>query len=532
MLIIRSQEEAAIPASRSQSGVPTGIRLLTGIRIRRVKCDETKPRCHRCMNTGRVCDGPRSLQAIVFQYEQPHRTNSKSPIFAHTISSQPWLTHPGERRAFSFFLQQAVPTLSGAFDSDLWSVLVPRMAESNAVVRYAIFAMAHFWEHPVRSIREGQVHIHPLTQKHLAALNWQSKALSTDLVHGSYDSTSDVLMKCILFLSLEFQQNNFRAGMRLFHIVFTMLAPHLTTGCLGAQAAPVDDVIRTLMPMAMRSPCLIFTSWDDICVETPLTSSLDDIQAAVFRGLCTVYAGLKDVYLARKSDAQAHIDRLNLKQAQTKRILRTLKDYLTESTEAKGRSSCSRPSALKDYCNIALSWIDLLANTSHLSCNTSVEFLNLILQHTRAIESQSDTLYPHAASTTFSHEIIVRPPAYLVAVFAPNTHLRATALAMLGQTKAGSNTRLHAIVMSLEGAIVDSADSAFENMVQVYHRQTDQPQVLHKVYHIPMLSPEPIWQPPEPLFAEPIQTLNKLATYTSYQTKNLSEVVEQAASAI
>jgi len=86
--------------------------------------------------------------------------------------------------------------------------------------------------------------------------------------------------------------------------------------------------------------------------------------------------------------------------------------------------------------------------------------------------------------------------------------------------------------MSLEGAIVDSADSAFENMVQVYHRQTDQPQVLHKVYHIPMLSPEPIWQPPEPLFAEPIQTLNKLATYTSYQTKNLSEVVEQAASAI
>src|SRR3569833_880855 len=32
-------------------------------RIRKVKCDETKPFCHRCVSTGRACDG----------YESPFR---------------------------------------------------------------------------------------------------------------------------------------------------------------------------------------------------------------------------------------------------------------------------------------------------------------------------------------------------------------------------------------------------------------------------------------------------------------------------
>ena len=41
---------------------------LTRNRIRRVKCDESKPACHKCISTGRICDG----------YESPFRP------FAHT----------------------------------------------------------------------------------------------------------------------------------------------------------------------------------------------------------------------------------------------------------------------------------------------------------------------------------------------------------------------------------------------------------------------------------------------------------------
>jgi len=39
-------------------------------RIRKVKCDETKPFCQKCVNTGRTCDG----------YESPFRTFTSQPI--------------------------------------------------------------------------------------------------------------------------------------------------------------------------------------------------------------------------------------------------------------------------------------------------------------------------------------------------------------------------------------------------------------------------------------------------------------------
>ncbi|KAK5940367.1 hypothetical protein PMZ80_007787 [Knufia obscura] len=456
------------------------------------------------MSTGRICDGPRPVQAIIFQHEQPHRTKSKSPSPNNSITPQAWLNFSSERRAFSFFLQRVVPALSGALDSGLWSVLVPRIAASSAVVRYTIFAIAHFWEHPVRRIEDGQIDICPLSQKHLAALTWQSKALSTDLAQTGQADTSDVLLKCVLFASLEFQQNNFRAGLRLIRTAFAMLAPYLTAGCSGMQASLSDEIVCTLLPVLMRSSCVIFTSWEDVCTGLPSTTSIEDLQAAVFRGLRTVYAGLKDVYLARRSNLHDQIDRLHMKQAQTKYTLQSLKDCLSGIMEIKAESPHSAARALHDYCSIGLSWVDFLTNISESACNNSVDFLSLILQHTRRIESDANTLYPHAVSTTFFRDMTIRPLAYLVAVFAPNVQLRTKALAMLGHTKASPNAQLHAIVMSLEGGIIDAAHPSFKNMYQVDYGPTQQPQVLHKVYDIPMLSSEPAWQHPEPLYAEPV----------------------------
>lgn len=65
-------------------------------RIRRVKCDETKPECRRCTTTGRKCDGYTSLSSSVIPFE----------IFS---SSQ-------ELRSFKYFCEKTSLEITSHYD--------------------------------------------------------------------------------------------------------------------------------------------------------------------------------------------------------------------------------------------------------------------------------------------------------------------------------------------------------------------------------------------------------------------------------
>jgi len=432
---------------------------------------------------------------------------AKSLSLLYEPEPLPWLKHPNERRAFSFFLERSAPILSGALDYGFWSSLIPRMAESNMVIRYAIFAMSHFWEHPVRSSANGRLHAHPLTRKHLSALDWHSKALSASRSQSDTADPAGVMLQCTLLSGLEFQQNNFQAGLRLIHTVFTMLAPLLTVGCHGLQSTSVENYVDVLVHMTMRSSSLVFTSWDDLNIRSSPRSCLDDLQTAVFNTICIVYAGLKDAYLAQRSNAGAYIDRLLLKFTEMNYSLRSTKYRLGDMTACVDEHLRPKIKALRDYCDIGLAWLDSLSNSTHLQ-EDSTEMLANILNHAKTIEAQAHLLYPTAASTNYFHQMAILPPAYLVVAFAPNADLRADALKLTRwKTKYAPDTQLHAIVISLELGYVESTDPPLKNMSQVYHGQAYQPQMLHKVYQIPIQQSAPTWQPPEPLYSVPIQTL-------------------------
>jgi len=442
----------------------------------------------------------------VFRYEQPIRTKSNSPRLLPELEPLPWLMYRGEKRAFIYFLEQSAPILSGALDYGFWNVLVPRMAESNMVVRYAIFAISHFWENPVRSHSNGLASIHPISRKHLSALEWHAKALSANRMQSDAKATTDIMLKCTLFSALEFQQNNFQSGLRLIRIVFTMLAPLLTTGGSSPQSMPADDVADMLVQMAMRNSSLVLTLWDDHGIAPAPDSPLDNVQAAVYRAMLMVYAGLKDTYLARLSNARTCIDRLLLTYTQIRYSLRMLKDRLGAiGTIADGTSS-HRVQALREYCDISLAWLDSLSNTALLH-QDAAEYLAEVLMRTSSIEAQAHLFYPIAASTTFFHQMAILPAAYLVAVFATNAGLRADALALMKwKRREASKAQPPAIVMSLEGDVVDSIERPFTDRFQLRHEPTHQPQILYKIYQIPIQPSAPVWQPPKPVDTEPIQT--------------------------
>jgi len=80
------------------------------IRIRRVKCDESKPHYWKCTSTGCWCEGP-IAQEYRFVYDRSFKQHGPPTISL----PQHMLTQNGdkqERRAFNF-LHEAVPVLFG-----------------------------------------------------------------------------------------------------------------------------------------------------------------------------------------------------------------------------------------------------------------------------------------------------------------------------------------------------------------------------------------------------------------------------------
>src|SRR3954470_12179261 len=78
-------------------------------KVRRVKCDESKPFCLKCTKSGRRCDGYVPLKTWVFEV----KTRDESSTSPSLISSpQSDYADPIESRSLQFFRERTVPILS------------------------------------------------------------------------------------------------------------------------------------------------------------------------------------------------------------------------------------------------------------------------------------------------------------------------------------------------------------------------------------------------------------------------------------
>jgi hypothetical protein len=137
--------------------------LSFGFRIRRVKCDETKPDCLRCIRTGRKCDGyasslPISEASVTDNSNRypPFAPRNRPPPSNLTQSMSSIVLRDSlqdfrgtklEHRHLDFFYNQTAPSLARYFDSRFWNILVPQLACSEPSVQHAMIALASFHEH-------------------------------------------------------------------------------------------------------------------------------------------------------------------------------------------------------------------------------------------------------------------------------------------------------------------------------------------------------------------------------------------------
>jgi hypothetical protein len=123
--------------------------MLTGARIRRVKCDETKPSCRRCLSYWGYCEG----------YANPHGKSAAPPMAPapllrlrndRVVSVQQILRQSlmgpafetlEENDYFKIFLNSTSCTLAGAFETPVWGYLLPQHAARQPFIRYGVAAI-------------------------------------------------------------------------------------------------------------------------------------------------------------------------------------------------------------------------------------------------------------------------------------------------------------------------------------------------------------------------------------------------------
>ncbi|KAM5347759.1 hypothetical protein ACJ41O_007583 [Fusarium nematophilum] len=153
-------------------------------KIRRVKCDEAKPFCHRCEKTGRKCDG----------YMLPW-----TPDPGHSRSLDQYGGTKVEARALQFFCEVAGPSLSGPVEPSFWTKVVMQICCSQMAVRHSVIAISSFYEEVEAEVQSGK------KPNHTVAL-WHYNTAIREL--KKMDNQPLVLLVCLLFVCMELLQSN------------------------------------------------------------------------------------------------------------------------------------------------------------------------------------------------------------------------------------------------------------------------------------------------------------------------------------
>jgi hypothetical protein len=105
-------------------------------RIRRVKCDETKPECERCVKGRFKCDGYSGRANRPASQLKSSRALAPLKPLSRMPTLQLFKSEP-EYRQFQHFCREQAAQLTGYRDTQLWSRVVLQACETNASIRHA-----------------------------------------------------------------------------------------------------------------------------------------------------------------------------------------------------------------------------------------------------------------------------------------------------------------------------------------------------------------------------------------------------------
>ncbi|KAL5084307.1 hypothetical protein Trisim1_012108 [Trichoderma cf. simile WF8] len=165
---------------------------------RRVKCDEARPSCERCVSTGRVCDGYGIWDSIS---KAPSKLKDKRASALSNTVVLPQLQGVSGKPCsigFEYFRRYTVNKLPGVFESGFWNSLVFQACVEDPAVLHAATALgaAHKNEEAISLVEYNQAIQH--LRRHLNRLDNDALRVS--------------LITCMIFACLELLRGGFKTG--------------------------------------------------------------------------------------------------------------------------------------------------------------------------------------------------------------------------------------------------------------------------------------------------------------------------------
>ncbi|KAI5456477.1 hypothetical protein BGZ63DRAFT_325817, partial [Mariannaea sp. PMI_226] len=237
-------------------------------KVRKVKCDEGRPACHRCVSTGRRCDG-----YGIWGGGGNHRTPSR-PVHKDNISIiprparhiAPHSLNAAECKSFEWFALKTVTKLKGLFRSTFWDRLVFQACYDEPAVRHAVLALSTVQKRDTSGHTETGTKALELDDEEQFVLRQYGKAIS-HLVPQSPGDTQPhvnvVLLTCLVFIFLEFLRGHYSAAQA-----------HLKNG--------LRLIAESLGPQGMKKPGLaLLRPATDGQVEEGILEAFSRIQVQV-----------------------------------------------------------------------------------------------------------------------------------------------------------------------------------------------------------------------------------------------------------
>ncbi|PMD45407.1 hypothetical protein L207DRAFT_524776 [Hyaloscypha variabilis F] len=176
---------------------------------RRIKCDEAKPACKRCIDSGVSCTGYFSVPAAD---TQPQSTKKELlpliPAVAKRLSvicppSQLEGSSDEDKRTFRFFCSETGPMLSGYFDADFWNHFLIQFSHHSPAIWHSVLALSAFHEQRLLSEDPTRGNVDFFHRRY--ALQQYNQAIDhlTGRVSTGKATTEIVLMCCLLFINIE-----------------------------------------------------------------------------------------------------------------------------------------------------------------------------------------------------------------------------------------------------------------------------------------------------------------------------------------
>ena len=220
--------------------------LLSPSQVRRVKCDEARPECHRCTSTGRICDG----------YESDSGDSQQLTQCVDIISSV--FKSSEEKRAFQFFQERTSRQISGLSESEFWTRTILQALFTDPSIRCAVVAFGSLHEGFEKTGNTRDSADEFALQQYNAAIRHHIDNLSG--LQGAQDKVDNYIASCMIFVCIEILQGHYQSALSL-----VKGAVKLFYGCNGSlirlSAWPLQILESLLSRLQSQAVGLIGFEW-------------------------------------------------------------------------------------------------------------------------------------------------------------------------------------------------------------------------------------------------------------------------------